>query len=182
MQGKFAYIRTYTHILPQPSSMHRMTSCMSKEMQKEALQWCLHWADVGVHWGPCSRNTTTQWTATYHLKGQALKEVESSSYLCSELDRRWQSGKGSNHKVQKVGSITKCEEEKCSVATAWARTFKLHAFLTLDIPDLYMYGGKTWNASKHDLKARHYRWDASVTLLVSSPCGTEFRTEPSWRS
>ena len=35
MQGKFAYIRTYTHVLPQPSSMHRMTSCMPKEMQKE---------------------------------------------------------------------------------------------------------------------------------------------------
>ena len=93
----------------------------ARRCRKRHMQWYLHWADIAVHWGPCSRMTTTQRTAT----------------------------KESNHRAAKQqGASTKCGEEKCSVATAWARTYKLHAFLTLVISDLYMYGAKTWNASK----------------------------------
>ena len=86
------------------------------------------------------------------LKGQALEEVESFSYLGSEVGQDGRVEKEVAVRLEKQGPFTKCGYGRGSKAITSARTPScVRAFRTLVMPVL-LCGAETWTVSNQDLR------------------------------
>ena len=85
------------------------------------------------------------------LKGQALEEVESFSYLGSEVGQGGKVEKEVAVRLEKAGTVYQMWRRKVFKSHNLSKDTKLCAFPTLVMPVL-LYGAETWNASNQDLR------------------------------
>ena len=85
------------------------------------------------------------------LQGQPLEEVESFSYLGSEIGQSSKAEKEVSVRLEKAGKVHQIWRRKVFQSRALSTATKVRAYQTLVMPVL-LYGAETWTVTQHDIR------------------------------
>ena len=88
---------------------------------------------------------------TITLQGQALEEVESSSYLGIEVGQSAKIEKEVAVRLEKAGKVYQMWRRKVFRSRNLGKATKLQAFRTM-VMSVLLYGAETWPVTQHDIR------------------------------